>query len=134
VLDSLNRSVVMAGAMMTLLIAVPAAIVTAWLSDDGATDESNWTLLALLAIVIAYLLGGALAGRAVPTAPFVNGAAATLLAFVIVQGVAVVLRLSRGDDINLVALLFNGMLAASFGTFGAWFGARWAARHPHPLA
>ncbi len=124
----------MAGAMMTLLIAVPAAIVTAWLSDDGATDESNWTLLALLAIVIAYLLGGALAGRAVPTAPFVNGAAATLLAFVIVQGVAIVLRLGRGDDINLVALLFNGMLAASFGTFGADFGARWAARHPHPLA
>ena len=133
-LDSLNRSVVLAGAMMTLLIAVPAAIVTAWLSDDGATDDSNWTLLALLAIVIAYLLGGALAGRAVPTAPFTNGAAATLLAFLVVQAFAIALRLARGDDVNLIALVFNGLLAASFGTVGAWFGARWAARRPHPLA
>ncbi len=120
----------MAGALMTLLIAVPAAVVTAWLSDDGATDESNWTLLALLAIVVAYLLGGALAGRAEPLAPFINGAAATLLAFVVIQFVGIVLRLFRGDDVNLVALVFNGLLAASFGTFGAWFGARWAARYP----
>ena len=120
--------------MMTLLIAVPAAIITAWLSDDGATDDSNWTLLALLAIVIAYLLGGALAGRAVPTAPFTNGAAATLLAFLVVQAFAIALRLARGDDVNLIALVFNGLIAASFGTVGAWFGARWAARRPHPLA
>lgn len=113
--------------MMCLVIAVPAVAVSSLLSDDTSTDQSNWTFLALLAIVIAYLLGGALAGRAMPTSPFTNGAAATLLAFAIVQIVGIVLRLSRGDDINLIALVFNGLLAASLGTFGAWFGARRAA-------
>lgn len=126
--ESLNRSVVVAGAMMTLLIAGPAAIVTAWLADDDGGNESNWTLLALLAIVIAYLLGGALAGRGVPEAPFGNGAAATLLAFVVIQGIGIAFRLGRGDGINLVALVFNGLLAASFGTFGAWFGGRFGSR------
>ena len=62
-LDSLNRSVVFAGALMTLIIAVPAALVSGLLSDGGGTDQSNWVFLALLAIIIAYLLGGALAGR-----------------------------------------------------------------------
>ena len=119
--------------MMTLLIAVPAAITSAGLSDDEATDQSNWTLLALFAIVVAYLLGGALAGRAVPSAPFINGAAATLLAFTVVQVAGIVLRLARGDGVNLIALVFNGLLAASVGTFGAWFGARWAARTPPPI-
>jgi putative membrane protein (TIGR04086 family) len=128
VLDSLNRSVVLAGAMMCLLIAVPAVIVVELLSDGDNDDPSNWTFLALIAIVIAYLLGGALAGRAIPNAPFINGAAATLLAFVLVQGLFIVLRLLRDDDVNVIAFVFNGLLAASIGIVGGWFGARWASR------
>lgn len=130
--ESLNRSVVLAGTTMTLLLAVPAAITSSVLSDDGAENQSNWTLLAALVVMIGYLLGGALAGRAIPSAPFANGAAATLLAFALIQGVGIILRLSRGDDISIVALVFNGLLAASIGTFGAWFGVRWAARFGPP--
>ena len=123
----------MAGAMMTLLIAVPAAVFSEWMSDDDGSNESNWVLLAGLVVVIAYLFGGALAGRAEASAPFLNGAAATFLAWGIVQTVGVVLRLGRGDDVNLIGLVFNGLLAASIGILGAWIGARWAARYPHPL-
>lgn len=132
-LDSLNRSVIFAGAMMTMIVAVPAVIVIAVLTDNGNDDPNNWTFLAFAFVLIAYLLGGALAGRAVPSAPFVNGAAATALAFLLVQGLFILIRLARGDDFSVVALVFNGLLAASVGTFGAWFGARWAARYPHPL-
>ena len=123
----------MAGALMCMVIAVPAVLDIAALTDDGDGDPSNWVFLALLAVTIAYLLGGALAGRAVPHAPFINGAGATLLAFALVQGLFVVLILIRGDSFNVVALIFNGLLAASFGTFGAWFGARWGAKVPGPL-
>jgi len=123
----------MAGAMMCLVIAVPAVIVLSSLTDDGNDDPSNWVFLPLIAVVIAYLLGGALAGRAVPTAPFINGAAATFLAFLLVQTLFVILRVARGDDVNIIALIFNGMLAACFGTFGAWFGARWGTAAPGPL-
>jgi len=119
--------------MMCLVIAVPAVIVISVLTDNGNDDPSNWVFLALIAVVMAYLLGGALAGRAVPTAPFTNGAAATLLAFVLIQVLFIALRLARGDDVNIIALIFNGMLAASFGTFGAWFGARWGTAAPGPL-
>lgn len=108
-----------------LVLAVPAAIASSLLADDsGSTDQSNWVFVALLVIVVAYLLGGGQAGRLAPRSPFVNGAAATFLAFSLVQTVGIVLRLFRGDDISIVGIVFNGLLAASFGTVGAWFGAR----------
>jgi putative membrane protein (TIGR04086 family) len=131
--ESLNRSAVLIGAVSCLVIAVPAAVVTSVLADDGSTDQSNWVFLALLAIVAAYLLGGAQAGARALDAPFLNGAAAGFAAFAVVQTVGVVLRLVRGDDISLIGIIFNGLLAASFGTVGAWFGARRAARSATPV-
>ena len=133
VTDSLDRSAldsnaVLAGTILCLLVAVPAAVLQGFLADDDAgTDQSAWVYVALAVIVVAYLLGGALAGRAVPTAPFVNGAAATTLAFVVVQGVGAVVRVARGDEFpSLVGIVFNALLAASIGALGAGFGARWA--------
>lgn len=128
--DSLNRDAVVVGAVWCLAIAVPAAVVSTILSDDGSTDQSNWVFLALLAIVVAYLLGGALAGVRALDAPFLNGAAATFCAFALVQTVGIVVRLARGDDISIVGIVFNALLAASFGTVGAWFGARRGSRAP----
>lgn len=128
--DSLNRTAVAIGAIWCLAIAVPAAVVSTVLSEDGSTDQSNWVFLALLAIVIAYLLGGAQAGIRALDAPFLNGAAATFLAFALVQTVGTVFRLGRGDDISIVGIVFNALLAASFGTVGAWFGARRGLRAP----
>lgn len=123
-LDSFNRTAVVIGAAWCLVIAVPAAVIAALLADDGSTDQSNWVFLALLAIVVAYLVGGAEAGRRAPATPFLNGAAATLCAFALVQVVGIVLRLARGDDVSIIGIVFNALLAASFGTVGAWFGAR----------
>lgn len=126
--DSLNRSAVLAGAVACLVLAVPAAIVTAVLGDDdGGTDQSNWVLVAFLVIVVAYLLGGAVAGRRAPTVPFINGAAATFLAFAGVQVVGVVRRIIADETISIGALVFNALLAPSIGVVGAWFGARRAA-------
>jgi predicted permease len=116
------------GALWCLVIAVPAAIVTSVLAEDGSTDQSNWVFLALLAIVIAYLLGGAQAGMRALDTPFLNGAAAAFAAFAIVQTVGTVARLVRGDDVSIIGIIFNGLLAASFGTVGAWFGIRRAGR------
>lgn len=124
---------VFAGALMCMVIAVPAVVAIAALTDDGSDDPSNWVFLALLAVIIAYLLGGALAGRAVPAAPFINGSAASLLAFLLVQGLFIVLIVIRGESFNVVALVFNALLAASFGTVGAWIGARWGRAAPGPL-
>lgn len=126
--DSLHRSAVLAGAVACLVLAVPAAIVTGVLGDDDAgTDQSNWVLVAFVVIVFAYLLGGAVAGRRAPTVPFINGAAATFLAFAVVQVVGIVRRLAADEGVSIGALVFNALLAPSIGVVGAWFGARRAA-------
>ena len=109
--------------MTCLVITAPAAVIQAILSDSGETRQSNWVYLTLLAIVAAYLLGGAVAGRLATDAPMINGATATLIAFAVVQSIAAVFRIAGGDGINPLALTFNALLAAAIGTVGAGIGA-----------
>ncbi|MXW61595.1 MAG: TIGR04086 family membrane protein [Acidimicrobiaceae bacterium] len=121
--ESLFPPAVRAGALTCLAISAPAAVVQASLSDSGETNQSNWVYLTLLAIVVAYLLGGAVAGRVATDAPMINGATATLVAFAVVQTVAAVFRIAGGDGINPLALIFNALLAAAIGTVGGGIGA-----------
>ena len=123
-LTYLDLPAIRAGALVCLVIATPAAIIISVLADDGGTDQSNWVYIASIAVITAYILGGAKAGRHALDAPFVNGAAATFLAFVVVQVIGGIVRVVRGEDISTVALVFNALLAASIGAVGAWFGAR----------
>lgn len=123
--ESLDRNAVLAGAVWCVLIASPAAVAQGLLADDDAgTDQSVWVFVALAVIVTAYLVGGAIAGARVTDAPFINGATATLAAFVAIQAVGAVVRLARGDGLSLVAIVFNALLAASIGALGAAYGAR----------
>ena len=119
-----DRNAVVQGAIACLLLAVPAVVLLALAdrSDDG--DESNWVLAVLALIVAGFLWGGARAGRRARQAPFLNGALAALTVFVLVQAVAAVVNILDGDGINVIALLFNALLAASIGTLGAWVGIR----------
>ena len=135
--SSLFPRAVTAGAVACLIITAPAAVIQASLSDGSGADQSNWVYLTLLAIVVAYLLGGAVAGRVasagrnrspvaggvVTEAPMINGAAATVTAFAVVQFVGAVVRIAGGDGINPLALVFNALLAAAIGTVGAGIGA-----------
>lgn len=124
-LASLDRRAVLIGATWTILLAAPAAIVTAVLADtDDGTDQSNWVFLAFLTVVAAYLLGGAQAGRRAPATPFTHGAAATLVGFVVIQAAGAVRRLVADESVSAGALVFNALLAASFGVVGGWLGAR----------
>lgn len=120
---ALNALAIRRGAIVCLVIAAPAAVISRLLADDdGGTDQSNWVFVALLAIVVAYLVGGALAGRRAPGAPFVNGAAATFSAFLIVQVIGGVVRLAQGDGLSPLGIVFNGLLAATIGIVGAGIG------------
>lgn len=120
---SLFPAAIRAGTAICLVVSVPAALAQAALADSDAGEQSNWVYLTLLAIVVAYLVGGAVAGRIAADAPMINGAAATVTAFAVVQLVAGVVRIAGGDGINPLALIFNVLLAASIGTVGAGIGA-----------
>ncbi len=124
-ISALDLPAVRRGALLCLLVATPAAVISALLADnESGTDQSNWVYVALLAIVAAYLAGGAVAGKAARESPFANGAAAAFMAFAVVQIIGIVIRLARGDDVSLIALAFNSLLAASIGAVGAGFGVR----------
>ena len=128
---ALNVEAVRRGAIICLIIAAPAAVIQRLLADDdGGTDQSNWVFLALLAIVAAYLVGGSIAGHLAPDAPFMNGAAATLAAFVAVQVIGGVIRLAQGDGLSPVGIVFNALLAATIGVVGAGIGVSRANRAP----
>jgi len=120
--SQLDVNVIAAGAMMTLLLTGPAAIISSSIDDSSGTSALVVGLY--LMIIAGYLLGGALAGRQHPSTAFVHGAASTVSAFVILQTFGVVRRLSDGRGISIGALVFNALLAASIGVIGAWFGAR----------
>ena len=109
--------------MICLAISVPAAVIQTILRESDESNRSNWVYLTLLAIVVAYLVGGAVAGRIATDAPMINGAAATFTAFVVVQFAAGVIRIAGGDGINPLALVFNALLAAAIGTVGGGIGA-----------
>ena len=127
--DVLDRRALVNGAIACLLLAGPAAILLAVIDESDDGDESNWVLAVLVLIVAGFLWGGARAGRLARQAPFLNGAAAALSVFVVVQGIAAIVSGLDGDGVNVPALFFNALLAASIGTVGAWFGIRRASGH-----
>ena len=119
---SLFPAAIRAGAAVCLVVTVPAAVAQAILADGDGGEQSRWVYLTLSAIVVAYLVGGAVAGRTAAAAPMINGAAAAVAAFAVVQLVAGVIRVTGGNGINPLALVFNALLAASIGTVGAGIG------------
>lgn len=126
--SALEYPAIIRGAIVTLLLAGPAAAALWTVSDRQSDDDpSNWVMLALVVIVVAYLAGGAAAGRRALAAPLMNGAAATSLAFIFVQGIGVAIQVSSGDGVSVLGLIFNFMLAAAIGVVGAGIGS-WRGR------
>lgn len=107
------------GALVTLVMAVPPAVIAQVQSDRDALEGSNWVLLLFALVLVGFMIGGGVAARRDPGNPLVNGAAAALVAFAVVQGFGIVRRLADGDDIRWLGIAFAALLAASCGTVGA---------------
>lgn len=120
---SLAPLVVARGAATALVLAAPAALANVALSAQEPKPAAllNLTLLVLL---VGFFSGGALAGREATEDSARHGAAAALVAFVLVQVIGILGRLDRGEGINLGGIIFLGFLAAMAGTIGAMLGAR----------
>lgn len=112
----------MVGAVVALVIAVPPAFLAQVESDRDALEGSNWVLLLFALVLVAFMVGGAVAARRGRTSPLLNGTSAALLAYAVVQGYGILRRLADGDDIRWVGMLFAALLAASCGTVGAILG------------
>jgi hypothetical protein len=86
--------------------------------------------LLLIVILLGFLFGGFVAGRGHFDSAARHGAAAAALAFVVIQGVALVRRLVVGDSVNVGSIILGALTAAVCGTLGGLL----ALRSPGPDA
>lgn len=127
-LPHLDRASVLKGTAVTLAITVPPAVVVQLMDDGDDMAASNWTRVAFLVILVGFGAGGWVAARRQPTAPLAHGAAATFLAWAIVQGVGIVRRLVTGDSLDWLSFVFAALLAASTGAVGGLLADRFRHR------
>lgn len=127
---------VVAGALVTLAVAVPTALLAQILDDAGSVDDdSPWLLGAFAVILFSMAVGGFVAANRRPDAPLTNSAAASLLAYLIVQVVGIVRLLATDGDVAWVAIPFFALLAAAAGMTGGLVAdhrARTPKRRPRP--
>lgn len=110
---------VFAGALVTLAIAVPTALLAQLLDDAGSVDDdSPWLLVAFVVILISMGAGGFVAANRRADAPLINSAAASLLAYLVVQVVGIVRLLATDGEVVWVAIPFFSLLAAAAGMTG----------------
>lgn len=113
---------VVRGAAVAVAVCLPLALVARAL-DDG--DGAPLSALLFLGVLAGFAAGGAVAARAAAGAPFTNGGLAALLAFVAIQGTALVISAATdGDLASFPSLVFNGLLAFGCGVAGSVVAAR----------
>jgi putative membrane protein (TIGR04086 family) len=127
-LPRLERRSILIGAALTIVLAVPPALLALLLSDDDTLEGSSWVPFLFAWIVLAFFLGGLLAALSQPHAPLAHGALAALSAYVLVQGFGVIRHLIVGEDVSWLSIPFSALLASSTGTVGGivanWLRAR----------
>lgn len=118
------RAVAMGAALAVAVLAVTIAVVAVVDLEGG----SNWVFV-LYAVALAGLAaGGWLAAARRPQAPLAHGLLAALLAYAVVAVVAVVARVVLDRGLDVVALTFNALMAASAGILGTVVAERWPGR------
>ncbi len=121
---TLDLEAVLKGMAISIVVCLPLALLSQAIADSTDDDPSRWAFLLYLGVLLGFALGGFVTGRAAREYPYTNGAVAALAAFVVIQGVGIVVRLVGGDPIHVVAAVFNGLVAYGCGLTGALAGAR----------
>jgi putative membrane protein (TIGR04086 family) len=111
------------GIAIAAIVAVPAALVGLWASDN---DSLGWLgAIAVVVVLIGLGLGAAIAAhRQEVGSPITHGMLAALLLFLVVQGIGVVRRSLAGDDIDWSRILSAAVLALIVGAVGGLIGGR----------
>jgi putative membrane protein (TIGR04086 family) len=122
----LDRRAVGAGAVLAVVVALPAALVGE-AAADGEDDPSGLVLLCFLVVLLAFVAGGWLAARRAPDAPYSNGAVAALVGFAVIQLGGVVANLVQDEPVRAASIAFSALLATASGLVGALVATRRAA-------
>lgn len=120
------------GALITLAIAVPPLWVVLILkSGDAPGEESNLWLLAPVALLGGFAVGGFRTAARRRDTPLMHAAAAGALAFAVLFFVSLVRRAVGDEDVSvvhLIRLLLLAQICISAGLLGGYVGMRRATR------
>jgi putative membrane protein (TIGR04086 family) len=123
-MKTLELDAIVKGTAVSIVVCLPLALLSQAIADSTDDDPSRWAFVLFFGVLLGFVLGGYLTARSCHDYPYTNGAVAALAAYVIIQGVAVVVRLVGDDDIRVVAIVFNGLVSYGCGLTGALIGAR----------
>ena len=112
-----DRGAVLAGARLAAVVGGGAIVVAQAITS---LTDSDANLLLYLVLLGGLAAGGRLAACRQPLSPLTHGALAALAAFVALIVLVTAIRLALGKEVaDPVSLVFNGLMAASAGMFGA---------------
>ena len=123
-MDLIDRRAVGAGAVVGVVVA--GVMILLWQVVDALADveDSPVVFLFYLVVVAGWVAAGVVAGRRSPDAPYSNGAVAALVAVVPVAVIGIVIALVRSDDVPVVEMVFNAMVATCAGIGGGLLAGR----------
>jgi putative membrane protein (TIGR04086 family) len=124
----LDPRAVGAGAVLAIVIALPAALVGE-AAADGDDDPSALVLLCFVVVLAAFVAGGYLAARRAVDAPYSNGAVAALTGFALIQLGGVIANLLQDDPVEMASIAFSALLAIASGLVGALLAMRRPTTH-----
>jgi putative membrane protein (TIGR04086 family) len=122
----LDRRAVAAGAVLAIVVALPAALIGE-AAADGEDDPSGLVLLCFFVVFLAFVAGGWLAARRAPDAPYSNGAVAALAGFAVIQLGGVVANVVQDEPVRMASIAFSALLATASGLVGSLIATRRAA-------
>jgi hypothetical protein len=123
-MKNLQPDAIAKGMAVAIVVCLPLALLSQAVADSTDDDPSRWAFLLFFGVLAGFVLAGFVTARATTEYPYTNGAVAALVGYVVIQGVAIVVRLVGGDDVRVVAVVFNGLVAYGCGLTGALAGAR----------
>jgi putative membrane protein (TIGR04086 family) len=112
----LDRDSILKGMAAAIIVCLPLAIVANVVRDR----HPNSALLPILfiAVIVGFLFAGFVAARSATDAPYSNGAVAALAGFVVIQAVAVVVRVVGDKPVNAGRIVGTGLIAYAAGLLG----------------
>lgn len=122
----LNRLAVMKGAAVAIVICLPVALVSNVVHDHD--PESSLLMLLFAMVTAGFGVAGYVAARAEGDAPYTNGAFAALVGFVVIQTIAIIVRVAGGRSLRVGTMVGGALIAYAAGILGAAIASRKATR------
>jgi predicted permease len=125
---SLEARTVAAAALAILVVALPVLLaIEAVKGDDLTGEESSIWVLGALAVVVAFVIGGVIAGARRPETAVGHSVVAAAVAFIVLVVVAIVRRLVDGTGLPAAVgatFVLLGVVCLSMGVLGGYLAMR----------